>query len=52
MVVRIYVKASLPIRLTLPDPAHPARPLHVRKSILYVYISFPALQIDSSVPFS
>ena len=34
-----------------PSLSHPFLTSHVHKSVLYVCISIPALQIDSSVPF-
>lgn len=41
----IYINPTVPIHLTLSFP-------RVHKSILYVYIFIPALQIGSSLPFS
>ena len=45
MEVYIYINATLPFCPTLSFPHC------IHKSILYVFISIPALQIDSSVPF-
>ena len=44
--VYIYVNATLPIHPTLSFQR-----LYVLTSILYVFISIPALELGSSVPF-